>query len=230
MILHIDTPIGKYKYKYVPIYLGFKPICKPIAKENLLLLKSVLDEHHLRFILLFGTLLGAVREHDFIAHDEDIDIVMMKEDMPAFLSLLFELREHGFEVARYERRGFLSIIRKGEYIDFSFFQPYPGDKQLRYCCRDICKNQWLDDVIPYPFQGSEFLIPRNYIEYFEFYFGNNWQTPIQTNNYNQPSWVVRKEIAKQYVKVLLPEWLRERLQSRSDKPFLDKWIKRIYPS
>lgn len=228
MKLTINTPKGKYSYKYVPIYLGVKPIDKTIAKENLLLLKDILDKHHLRIILLFGTLLGAVREHDFIDHDEDIDLVMKKEDMPAFLSTLFELREHGFELARYERRGFLSIIRKGEYIDFYFFQPYSEDSNLYYCCRDICKYETLNDTILYPFQGSEFLIPRNYIEYLEFYFGKNWQTPIQTNDFHQSVWAIRKEKIKLYAKALMPVRLAEYLQSKSDKPFLEKWVKRIY--
>ena len=71
--------------------------------------------------------LGAVREHDFITHDEDIDVVMYKSDMPKFLNLLFDLRKEGFELARYERRGFLSIIRKGEYIDVYFYEPYSQD-------------------------------------------------------------------------------------------------------
>ena len=227
MRLSINTPKGKYSYKYVPIYLGVKPIDKAIAKENLLLLKETLDRHHLRFLLLFGTLLGALREHDFIAHDEDIDLVMKKEDMPGFLSTLFELREQGFELARYERRGFLSIIRKGEYIDIYFFQPYPDDSNLYYCCRDICKKEILDDAIPYAFQGSEFLIPRNYIEYLEYYFGSNWQTPIQTNNFNQSVWTVRKEKIKIYIKALMPVWLAEHLQSKSDKPYLEKWVKKL---
>lgn len=230
MKLTINTPKGKYAYKYVPIYLGVKPIDKVTAKENLLLLKETLDKHNLRFILLFGTLLGAVREHDFIAHDEDIDLVMKKEDMPAFLSTLFELREQGFELARYERRGFLSIIRKGEYIDFYFFQPYPNDSNLCYCCRDICKNETLDDTILYPFQGSEFLIPRNYTEYLEYYFGSNWQTPIQTNDFQQSVWTIRKEKLKLYAKALMPVWFTEHLQRKSDKPFLEKWVKRIYSS
>ncbi len=227
MKLSIDTPKGKYTYDYVPIYLGLKPIDKAIARENLLLLKDILDRQHLRFLLLFGTLLGAVREHDFIEHDEDTDIVMKIEDMPAFLSTLFELREHGFELARFERRGFLSIIRKGEYIDVSFFQPYPGDSTLRYCCRDICKNETLDDTIYYPFQGSEFLIPRHYIEYLEFFYGKDWRTPIQTNDFQLSPMAVRLEKLKQYAKVLLPASLIEWVQNRSDKPYPEDCLRRI---
>ena len=33
-----------------------------------------------------------------------------------------EMDEIGFKVARYDRRGLLSIIRKGEYIDLYFFK------------------------------------------------------------------------------------------------------------
>ena len=40
MKLKIKTPVGNYFYKYIPIFLGIKPIDKIIAKENLLLLKS----------------------------------------------------------------------------------------------------------------------------------------------------------------------------------------------
>lgn len=49
MKLKIKTPVGNYYYKYVPIFLGIKPIDKVIAKENLLLLKGILDKHNLKF-------------------------------------------------------------------------------------------------------------------------------------------------------------------------------------
>ena len=76
MKLNIPTSKGNYSYRFVPIYQGIKPIDKKKAKENLSLLKRICNEHNLDFILFYGTLLGAIREHDFISHDEDIDIAM----------------------------------------------------------------------------------------------------------------------------------------------------------
>ena len=74
MKLELHTDKGLYKYKFIPIYQGIKRIDKTIAKENLTILKKVCDDSDLPFILFYGTLLGAIREHDFITHDEDIDI------------------------------------------------------------------------------------------------------------------------------------------------------------
>ena len=227
MKLTINTPTGKYRYKYKPIFLGIKPINKTIAKENLLLLKEILDSHNVLFFLAFGTLLGAVREHDFITHDEDIDLIMFKSDMPKFLSLLFVLRQQGFEIARYERRGFLSIIRKGEYIDFYFFDDYPEDNTLVYCCRDLYPKAEFLDHTTIEFQGTEFTAPRNYTKYLEFNYGTNWRTPIPYVNFELSRLAKAKHITMQYIKIFLPTKLTEKLQKHSDKPFLEKWEKKI---
>jgi hypothetical protein len=66
MKLNIPTSKGNYSYRFVPIYEGIKPIDKEKAKENLSLLKRICNAHHLEFILFYGTLLGAIREQDFI--------------------------------------------------------------------------------------------------------------------------------------------------------------------
>lgn len=228
MKLKVKTSHGIYKYKFVPIFEGIKRIDKTIAKENLGILKKICDDAGLQFILFYGTLLGAVREHDFIAHDEDIDLVMYKADMQKFLDTLFTLREHGFELARYERRGFLSIIRKGEYIDIYFYGPYPYDESLWYNCHDICKKEFVLELIPYPFQDDMYLVPRNYTGFCEYYFGAHWQTPIQTLDFNKSRGMLIKQHAIQYIKAMLPVSMVERIQRKTDKPILEKWLKKIY--
>lgn len=228
MKLKLNTERGVYGYKFIPIYQGIKRIDKTIAQENLEILKSICDNAELKFILFYGSLLGAIREHDFITHDEDIDVVMYKSDMKKFLNLLFDLREKGFELARYESRGFLSIIRNGEYIDVYFYEPYAPDESLWYCCQDICKKEYVLDLIPYMFLGKEYLIPRNYINYLEYYFGSNWQTPIQMFDYNKSRLSIIKEYSIQYIKALLPQKLARIYQIKSDKPKLANWIRKIY--
>lgn len=228
MKLKIYTDKGVYKYKFVPIFEGIKPINKDIARENLAILKRVCEKAGITFILFYGTLLGAVREHDFIDHDEDIDIVLYKDEMRKFENQLFRLRELGFEVARYERRGFMSIIRKGEYIDLYFYKQYPGNPDIYYCCQDMCKKEFIFDLMPYTFQNDTYLVPRNYLDYFEYYFGSNWRTPIQKFDFNMNKFELAKQYMVQYVKNLLPVSLIEKMQMRKDKPLHEKWLSKIH--
>lgn len=224
---HIITSNGKYTYTFVPIFEGAKRIDKHQAKENLFLFQDIMDKYHLKFLLAFGTLLGAVREHDFINHDEDIDLIMMKSDMDKFLSLLFEFRKYGFEVIRYERRGFLSLMRKGEYIDFYFYEPYPENTDLMYCCQDIFPRNLLEDTAPITFLGRSFNAPREYKKMIEISYGKNWMTPVEKFNFKLSKQERFKQWLKQYIKVMLPVSFVERKQREADKPFITKYIKRI---
>ena len=58
-----------------------------IAKDILKTLTDYLDAHDLRYFLAYGTLLGAVRHHDIIPWDYDIDIQMPRTDFDRFLEL-----------------------------------------------------------------------------------------------------------------------------------------------
>ena len=228
MYKSISTPKGKYHYKFVPIFEGIKPIDKKIAKENLLLLKQVCDRNHLTFLLFFGTLLGAIREHDFITHDEDIDLVMLKSDMPAFLNILFDLREVGFELARYERRGFLSIIRKGEYIDIYFYAPYKKDPSLMHCCMDICEKKYIEEVAPIEFLGYTYLAPIEYEEYLAYQYGDDWRIPSRKFEFGLSKGSRLKQLITMYIKEFIPTLLLEKLQEKKEQPNLNGFIKKIY--
>ena len=98
------TSQGVYKYNPVDLYYGRKIIDRKISKNNLLDFKKILDSKEIYFGIIFGTLLGAIRENNFIIHDEDVDVFILEEDKHKFMSLLFDLRENGFEVARYQKK------------------------------------------------------------------------------------------------------------------------------
>ena len=56
--------------------------------EILALIDKICKKHKIRYYADFGTLLGAVRENNFIAWDDDIDIMMLREDFERFIKVV----------------------------------------------------------------------------------------------------------------------------------------------
>lgn len=171
----ICTNSGEYSYEDIELFIGRKIIDKKISKNNLLDFKKILDANSIPFCLMYGTLLGAIRENDFIDYDEDIDIYILDEYREGFLNLLFELRKNGFEVARYLKSDLLSIIRENEYIDIYFFK-----KTLfgsRVCLADTISGKYLENSKKILFLGEQYSIPFNYERILEILYGKSWRIP-----------------------------------------------------
>ena len=86
-----------------------------IAKNNLLDLKKILDEHKVKFLIMHGTLLGAIREQKFIKHDIDIDTCTFDER--GLINTIPALDKAGLKLCRYEKNLIYSFIKDGIYID-----------------------------------------------------------------------------------------------------------------
>ena len=64
-----------------------------ILKERV----EVFEKHNLRYVVCFGSLLGAIRHKGFIPWDDDLDIVMPREDFEKFRAMAADvLPEHLF--------------------------------------------------------------------------------------------------------------------------------------
>lgn len=220
----IKTPKGTYKFKLIPIYPGWKLIDKEKAFENLCLFKKIADRNGFRFFLAYGTLLGAIREKDFIDHDEDIDLGADYQDVELFMSMLFELRDHGFEVARWDDRGLISIIRNNEYIDIYFFKEY-NDKLLINCGEPLPKK-FLDNQGVIEFKGVEFNAPADTVGAVEYWYGKDWQTPAQWLDFKTPKWKILKFKAMQWVKLFVPKCLTKNMLKKKEQMMFNKYLER----
>ena len=171
--MKIETLNGQYEYEPTHLFYGKKLINKVQAKENLMLFKKVLDKSGITFGLIYGTLLGAVREKDFINHDEDVDVFILDENRENLLKLLFLFREYGFEVARY-KNDLLSLIREDDYIDIYIF-----NKALfgRKCNGDFLPKRFFLEFDELEFFDSCFKTVHQPIKFLEFAYGKTWSVP-----------------------------------------------------
>ncbi len=61
-----------------------------ISLEILKVIADICEEQNFRYFLIYGTLIGAIRHHDYIPWDDDVDIMMPRPDYDRFLSYMYE--------------------------------------------------------------------------------------------------------------------------------------------
>ena len=91
-----------------------------IQKENLLLLNDFFKKKYIKYYIDCGTLLGAIRENNFIKGDSDADIMVSEKGVYILRQNLKELENIGFISFRNNDGGGwmgMSLLRNGEYID-----------------------------------------------------------------------------------------------------------------
>jgi len=60
---------------------------KKLQLNILINIAKFCDEHYIKYSIAYGTLIGAVRHKGFIPWDDDIDIIMMRDDYERFVAI-----------------------------------------------------------------------------------------------------------------------------------------------
>jgi len=149
---------------------------KVVMAYNMRDFKRIMDANGIKFFLIFGTLLGAVRDGDYIDWDSDVDTGCYYEDYDKIKALDQKFRDVGFTVPSKEvippMDGY--YIRDSEKIEIWFFRnedkEYVYDKNIRYPVK------FLDKLDTIQFSGDEYYTPSFREEFLDVTYGD-WKTP-----------------------------------------------------
>jgi len=156
-----------------------------IAKEGLLYIYEVFKKNDLRFFLIFGTCLGAIRDKNFIKHDVDIDLGIYQIDREKLIQSIVKLKDNfNFQVSKISlKEESITIIYKNIIIDIGLFHK----KDDYYIYNDFYENRmpqkFLNKLDNIRFLDKKFYVPFNVEEYLKHQYGKNWKTPIEEWDY-----------------------------------------------
>lgn len=164
--------------------------------EALDVLFDIAQREDIDLFLTYGTLLGAIREKDFIPHDDDIDLGVLPyegRDGRQLAQLLVEKYDMKFCHA-FSYRGEVTEVSmeyKGIPVDLFFYYTV-GDKTWCYeylwqqdaPYTDVRQNNvrmvsqaMVNRLAPITMQGHQCLVPEHAEAFVESIFGSNWKTP-----------------------------------------------------
>ena len=187
-----DTPIEKIQYFYVP---------EDFLDELNKMLKIVIEyfkKHNItNYFMDGGTLLGAVRNKGQIKYDDDCDFGVFKEDYDKILQNRDELWDK-YEIDIYQEvDGFIKIVSTKACYKYNFeeciqrilcidiFRYIKIDNKIVIENEDLRKlfsncYYYEDELYPltkYKFDDIELYGANQPINYFERYYGSDWNIP-----------------------------------------------------
>ena len=186
------------------------------GKRLLFKVKELFSVKDIRFCLAFGTLLGAIREHDLIKGDEDLDVFTDQEEK--LRSSIPWLAEQGLVVTRVKDGDFYSFrLDEESYIDVYILRPFHFSIWGLWCyclCDCATPKRFFKKYQKINFLGEDFLCPSNPEKLVEFWYGKTWRTPIRGHKfyYEVKSRYYWKYKGK-YIKKLLSIFLGDKTES-----------------
>ena len=71
-----------------------KEECREVELNILNTIAKICDENNLKYFMCGGTMLGAIRHKGFIPWDDDIDIMLLRNDYERLISILKKQKEY----------------------------------------------------------------------------------------------------------------------------------------
>lgn len=170
---------GKPWHYEATSYFEFGDFNRDDAKYLLSTIKHVFDEHGITFLLMYGTLLGAVRERDFIGHDYDIDIDIFAKDRLKMIDLIPELDKYGVKFTRHSGDAIYTFVYKSADcdIDIIYEARWPLKYRYNYTLGSYYPKFYVAETEKIDFLGEMYDVPKNPERFLQYIYGKDWRIP-----------------------------------------------------
>jgi SAM-dependent methyltransferase len=163
---------------------------------------QALEEAGVRPFLAYGTLLGAVRQGDFIGHDSDADLGYVSAHEHPVDAVLESFRldrrltRMGFEITRYSGLAFKVVVREsdGTSRGLDVFGGFLREGTL-YLMGEVgrpFRREWLEPRSEVTLAGRAFPAPHEPERLLEAMYGPGWRVPDPAYKFQTPDAVRRR--------------------------------------
>lgn len=155
------------------------PLNKENAKYLLTTINNVFKAHDINLLLSYGTLLGAIREHDFIGHDCDMDTMIWQKDFQKAWEVIPELEKKGINLHCYCLPWVFTFEYKGETCDVDVLQEAIWPWKMRYCLTHemYIPKAFFENTKQIDFLGEKCFVPADTEKVLEYHYGKKWRIP-----------------------------------------------------
>jgi lipopolysaccharide cholinephosphotransferase len=160
---------------------------KQVALNNLLIIRDLFAARGIPMFLTFGTLLGAIREKDFIAHDDDVDVGVFSRSRDAILTLIPELENRGFRMRSVRDERVYKLERQAIKLDLFCAVPKKTFRGRRWDLdgKTTIAARYLDGLEEIEFLGHRFPVPQDPRGVIRSLYGRTWNVPIPDSTSRQ---------------------------------------------
>jgi phosphorylcholine metabolism protein LicD len=160
-------------------------------------IKDCCDRHNVKWSLGWGTLLGVIRDENFIPNDSDCDVnIHIDTTTEAWFNEIQTFTRRGLEIAGWKKMkkdkfySPLDVVKVGTekdpkgneiYCDLYFFYPINQTGSHGAVVQEFFhrlwfpENIWLEPLKSREFMGVNFPIPIDHDGYLEWAYGPNWR-------------------------------------------------------